>query len=293
MTVPIVSKPARPARPPIWWNSRALRMRVDVPSYLARAVKTTVRIGTLMPTPRVSVPQMTLSSPACANRSTRRRYLGSIPAWWTPMPWRTNLASVLPNPAAKRNPPTSSAISSFSARVSRLTLISDCARSTADGLGEVHDVHRGLVGGQQLLEHLGERRHPEVVHEGDGAGGRADHGDGPAGALGQVSVNRVTSPSVADISTNWASGSSSSGTCQAQPRGRVGEVVELVHDDLADVGVAALPQGEVGEDLRGAADDRGVGVDLASPVSMPTLSAPKVADRSKNFSDTRALMGAV
>ena len=35
------------------------------------------------------------------------------------------------------------------------------------------------------------------------------------------------------------------------------------------------------------------GLTEASPVSMPTRSAPKVADRSKNFSDTRALMGAV
>ena len=31
----------------------------------------------------------------------------------------------------------------------------------------------------------------------------------------------------------------------------------------------------------------------ASPVSMPTLSAPKTAHRSKNFSLTSALMGAV
>ena len=30
-----------------------------------------------------------------------------------------------------------------------------------------------------------------------------------------------------------------------------------------------------------------------SPVIMPTLSAPKSATRSKNFSDTRALRGAV
>ena len=37
------------------------------------AVSSTVRIGTLMPTPRVSVPQMTLSSPAWASVSTSRR----------------------------------------------------------------------------------------------------------------------------------------------------------------------------------------------------------------------------
>ncbi len=72
-TVPTVSYPARPARPAIWWNSRALSGRVRWPSYLASAVNSTVRIGTLMPTPRVSVPQITLSSPAWASVSTSRR----------------------------------------------------------------------------------------------------------------------------------------------------------------------------------------------------------------------------
>ena len=68
-----VSKPARPARPAIWWNSRALSSRWRVPSNFARPVKTTVRIGTLMPTPSVSVPQMTFSRPVCASCSTSRR----------------------------------------------------------------------------------------------------------------------------------------------------------------------------------------------------------------------------
>ena len=62
-----------PARPAIWWNSRALSGRVRCPSYLVSAVNSTVRIGTLMPTPRVSVPQMTRSSPAWARVSTSRR----------------------------------------------------------------------------------------------------------------------------------------------------------------------------------------------------------------------------
>jgi hypothetical protein len=79
-TRPEVSYPARPARPAIWWNSRACSSRVLFPSYLDRAVNRTVRIGTLMPTPRVSVPQMTFSSPAWVRVSTSRRYLGSMPA---------------------------------------------------------------------------------------------------------------------------------------------------------------------------------------------------------------------
>ena len=72
-TVPAVSNPARPARPATWWNSRALRWRTRVPSNFDSDVTRTVRIGTLMPTPRVSVPQTTFSSPAWASVSTSRR----------------------------------------------------------------------------------------------------------------------------------------------------------------------------------------------------------------------------
>lgn len=130
-TNPTVSYPARPARPAIWWNSRARSRRTRCPSYLLSAVNTTVRIGTLTPTPSVSVPQMTFSSPACASRSTSRRYLGSIPAWCTPMPCRTNRDRLRPNLVVNRNPPISSAIRAFSSLVHTLMLISACARSIA------------------------------------------------------------------------------------------------------------------------------------------------------------------
>ena len=91
----------------------------------------TVRIGTLIPTPRVSVPQMILSSPACASFSTSRRYLGSIPAWCTPIPCRTRRDTTLPKPALKRKSPISAAIASFSSRLLILRLVSDWACSTA------------------------------------------------------------------------------------------------------------------------------------------------------------------
>ena len=41
ITSPSVSNPIRPARPAIWWNSRARRRRILVPSNLVRAVSTT------------------------------------------------------------------------------------------------------------------------------------------------------------------------------------------------------------------------------------------------------------
>ncbi len=94
-------------------------------------MNSTVRIGTLIPTPSVSVPQMTFSSPAWARVSTSRRYFGSMPAWWTPMPCLTSRDSVLPKPGANRKPPISSAIASFSARLQTFTLISACACSIA------------------------------------------------------------------------------------------------------------------------------------------------------------------
>ena len=106
-------------------------MRWRLPSYLDRPVNTTVRIGTLIPTPRVSVPQMTFSSPAWASCSTSRRYFGSIPAWCTPMPWRTRRESCLPKPVANRKPPIISAIWSRSSRLATGMLSSDWARSSA------------------------------------------------------------------------------------------------------------------------------------------------------------------
>ena len=72
-TLPAESKPARPARPAIWWNSRADSTRLVVPSYFDKAVKSTVRMGTFIPTPRVSVPQTTFSSPSWHSLSTSLR----------------------------------------------------------------------------------------------------------------------------------------------------------------------------------------------------------------------------
>ena len=72
-TYPAVSKPGRPARPAICRNSRVRSTRCLCPSYFASPVNSTVRIGTLIPTPRVSVPQMTVSSPSWASCSTSRR----------------------------------------------------------------------------------------------------------------------------------------------------------------------------------------------------------------------------
>ncbi len=101
------------------------------PSNFVRPVKSTVRIGTLMPTPSVSVPEITVSRPAEASCSTSRRYFGSMPAWCTPMPCVSRRLRTVPKPAPNRKPLISAVIAARSSRVVRFALTIEPASSTA------------------------------------------------------------------------------------------------------------------------------------------------------------------
>ena len=217
-TVPEVSKPARPARPAIWWNSRAWSRRVFSPSNLDSAVSSTVRIGTLIPTPSVSVPQMTLSSPSWASFSTRRRYLGSMPAWCTPMPARTRRFRVCPKPAENRKPAIRAAIASFSSL--DVTEIEDSpwAVSTASSC-EKCTMYTGawwVLTSSSTFSCSGTSDHSNVSGMGRSAWATTATSR-PVRSVRSAS-RRVVSPRVADIRRNRACGSSRRGTCQAQPR---------------------------------------------------------------------------
>ena len=190
-----------------------------------------------MPTPRVSVPQMTLSSPAWASCSTSRRYLGSIPAWWTPMPWRTSRDSVVPKAEENRKPPIMSAIAAFSSLRAHVDAHQRLRPLQRRGLGEVDDVDRRLPGVQQLLDRLVHRRRRVVVVQRHRALGVGDQRGRPAGAAGEVLAQRR------DVAEG--------GRHQQELRLRqlqqrhlpgpaavgVAVEVELVHDHEADVGV--------------------------------------------------------
>ena len=56
---------------------------------------------------------------------------------------------------------------------------------------------------------------------------------------------------------------------------------------------APLAKGHVRQDLGGGATTGRSGLIEASPVSMPTFSAPRSPHSAKNFSQTSALTGAV
>ena len=220
-TKPAVSNPARPARPAIWRNSRVRSTRCRLPSNFASPVNSTVRIGTLMPTPSVSVPQMTVSNPAWARVSTSRRYFGSIPAWCTPMPAFTSFWSVFPNPAPNRNPPIFSAIASLCSRSSRPTPPTPSSRvacSTADACVKC-TTYAGacpVVTSSSTVSSSGSRDQRKLSGTGRSASATTAVSR-PVRADRSAAISDM-SPSVADISTNWAPVSSSRGTCQAQPR---------------------------------------------------------------------------
>ena len=103
----------------------------------------------------------------------------------------------------------------------------------------------------------------------------------------------LVSPSVADMSTNWACGQLEERHLPSPSPLGVAVEVELVHHDLVDVGVGATAQRHVGDDLGRAQMIGALGLIDASPVSMPTFSAPRSPQSAKNFSETSAFTGAV
>ena len=103
-TKPRSSKPLRPARPAIWWNSRALRCAVFWPSNLHSRVNSTVRIGHVDAGAERVGPADHLQQPGCASCSTSTRYFGSSPAWCRPMPCRSHLRMSAPYGLLKSKP---------------------------------------------------------------------------------------------------------------------------------------------------------------------------------------------
>ena len=129
------------------------------------------------------------------------------------------------------------------------------------GLGEMHDVDRGPVGGHQLGDalvhgsgHVGEEeRHRSLTGGHDGSG--------PPGAPSQVALEEADVTQGRRHQEELCPGQLDQRHLPRPAPLRVGVVVELVHHHQVDGGVGTLAQSLVGQHLGGAADDRGLGID--------------------------------
>ncbi len=213
-----------------------------------------------MPTPRVSVPQMTFS---------RRLGQGLHQA---PVPGQ-HAGVVHPDPVpdqpgqrlaeARGEPEVADQIRD------RVLLRAGAHVDAHQGLrllhrgrlGEVHDVDRRLPGGEQFLQRLVQRRDHVGEQQRHRPGRRADDGGRPAGAPGQVPLEPADVAQRGRHQQELGAGQFDQRHLPGPAAVGVGVEVELVHDHLADVGLLPVAQRDVGQDLRGAADDRGVGVD--------------------------------
>ena len=130
-------------------------------------------------------------------------------------------------------------------------------------LGEVDEVDRGTVAGQQFLDRVMERGGSVGEIERNGAPTRF-HGDRlAAGPGGQVALEEVGRTERRRHQQELATGHLQQGQLPCPSALRVGVEMELVGHDDVDRRVGAVPQRPVGQDLRGATDDRRPGIDAA------------------------------
>ena len=123
-------------------------------------------------------------------------------------------------------------------------------------LAEVHHIDGSLLGGQQFLHGLLNRLLGVVVVQGDGALGVGYRGGVPAGTLGQFVFETGDVAQGRGHEQELRLGQLEQRDLPGPTALRVGVEVELVHHHRAQIGVGPFAQGDVGEDLRGAADDR-------------------------------------
>ena len=150
-------------------------------------------------------------------------------------------------------------------------------------LGEVHDVHRSLVGGEQLLDRLVHRCHRPLIAQRDRTGDARDDRGLPLRTTTQV----VDEPGhvaerrghqqelrLRQLEQRHLPGPAAVG---------LGIEVELVHHHLADVGLGTLAQRDVGQHLGGAADDRRLGVDRGVTGQHPDVVGAEDVDQGEEL----------
>ena len=182
----------------------------------------------------------------------------------------------------------------FSSFVQKSKLIRFCRFFCTAALCEVHDVDGRAVLLDEVLNRLVERRLLVDEVERNGPQRRADDGGGQSVDLRQALLERL---GVAERRAHQQEARIREREERDLPRHAaiaVGVVVKLVEDRDVDVGVRAVAERHVRQDLGGSADGCARrDSPSASPVIKPTFSAPNARTSAKNFSFASALIGDV
>ena len=230
-----------------------------------------------MPTPRVSVPQMTVSRPL-GEGLHETAVLGQHPGVVHPDAGLHQLLQGLAEPRAE--PEGADGILDGGLAGARHACDAGQRLGLFHGrrLGERHDVDRAPV--------VAQRRADRLVHGGEDPGELERHGPLRAGdghrlasaAPGEVLFEERRLPERRRHEQVLGVGHEQQRHLPRPAAVGLGDEVELVHDDQADVGELAVAQGVVGQHLGGRADDRGTRWRPPTPRSAP--SSPVVANRA-------------
>ena len=185
-TQPRASKPARPARPTIWWNSRALSIRCFVPSNFVRPVSSDGADR------HVDADAEGVGAADDLEQAVLRELLDEAAVLRQHA--RVVHADAVPHEPRERAAEAGAEAEAADAGRDRVALL---ARRDLDGhealgpleggrLREVDDVDGRAVLLEQLLDGLVEGRDGIRELERDGTLGAGDDGGGAAGAAGQV-----------------------------------------------------------------------------------------------------------
>ena len=248
-----------------------------------------------MPTPSVSVPQMTLSSPFCASCSTSTRYFGSRPAWCRPMPCLQPLADLR---AVRAREPEAR-----DRRRDRVLLLARADVEAREVLRAVRRVRLREV--DDVDGRLALRRRASRACARAGSRSRRTRAAPAARPTSRSTVGRplqrgqllLEERRVAERRRHQQEARLRQREQRHLPGDAalaVGVLVELVHHDVVD---RARPRPRAARCWRGSRPcSRGSGASrltVASPVDRPTFSGPNSRQSAIHFSLTSALIGQV
>ena len=199
------------------------------------------------------------------------------------MPWWRRRDKLRPKPGAKRKPVEGRG--QFLAfgpgrHLGRGECLGVCQHL---GLGEVHDVQRGLAGGEERLDRGIERRAPVLEHERDGPRGRAHDRHRPLCAARQApfDVGRVAEGRRHEY--ELGPGKLEEWHLPGPAPVGVAVEVELVHDHLVDRRLRAGAKRHVGDDLGRRAHERRRGVDRGVPGEHADVLGPEVVAQGEEL----------